>query len=102
VKPVVPRVRAVEDIERAVDHLLEEAGEDVALSFVDDLEQACAHLGEHPGTGSPLWGHELGLPGLRGWRMRRHPYVVFCLEREDHVDVWLYCSSRYRTLPPAA
>lgn len=98
-KPVVPRARAVEDIEAAVDHLLEEASEEVALSFIDDLERAFSHLAEHPGTGSTRWAYELGLPGLRSWRMRRHPYVVFYLERDDHVDVWRVLHGR-RDIPP--
>ncbi len=98
-KPVIPRARAVEDIEAAIDHLVVEAGSDVALGFIDEVEQAFSELGEHPGTGSTRWAHELSLPGLRSWSLRRHPYVVFYLEREDHVDVWRVLHGR-RDIPP--
>ena len=32
--------------------------------------------------------HELNLPGLRSWPLTHYPYLVFYLERADHVDVW--------------
>ena len=28
------------------------------------------------------------LPGLRFWRLKQYPYLVFYLERSDHIDVW--------------
>lgn len=98
-KPVIPRARAVEDIEAAVDHLRDVAGQEVALGFIDDLELAFSHLAEQPRAGSTRWAHELGLPGLRSWRMRRHPYVLSCLERVDHIDVWRVLHGR-RDTPP--
>lgn len=32
--------------------------------------------------------HDLNLPGLRAWPLTRYPYLVFYVERSDHVDVW--------------
>lgn len=87
-KPVIPRERARRDIDEAVDHYLAEAGERVALGFIDALEQAFRHIARHPATGSPRYGHELDLPGLRSWPLKRYPYLVFYVERDDHVDVW--------------
>ena len=46
------------------------------------------HLGRHPATGSPRYAHELNLPGLRSWPLTRYPYLIFYVERPDHVDVW--------------
>lgn len=87
-KPVIPRERARRDIEEAIEHYLAEAGERVALGFVDALERAFRHIARHPATGSPRLGHELDLPGLRSWPVKRYPYLVFYVERDDHVDVW--------------
>jgi hypothetical protein len=28
------------------------------------------------------------LPGLRSWPLRRFPYLIFFIEREEHIDVW--------------
>ena len=39
-KPVVLRERARRDIDEAVEHYLTEAGEAVALAFIDALEDA--------------------------------------------------------------
>lgn len=52
------------------------------------LEQALAYLGRRPATGSPRYAHELNIPGLRSWTLDRFPYLVFCVERSDHLDVW--------------
>jgi len=88
VKPVVPREQANRDVDDAVAYYLDEGAASVALDFIDALEQAYTHIGRHPGTGSPRYGHELDLPGLCSWSLFRYPYLVFYLERPDHIDVW--------------
>jgi toxin ParE1/3/4 len=87
-KPVVPRELARRDVEEAIDHYLHEASEQVTLAFVDALEAAYAGIARHPAAGSPRYAHELGIPGLRVWGLRRYPYIVFYREQPDHVDVW--------------
>ncbi|CAN7299947.1 type II toxin-antitoxin system RelE/ParE family toxin [Variovorax sp. LjRoot84] len=85
---VVPREQANRDVEDAISHYLAEDAEHAALGFVDALEQAYAHIGRHPSTGSPRYAHELNLPGLRSWPLTRYPYLVFYIEHADHIDVW--------------
>ncbi len=87
-KPVVPREQAKQDVEEALAYYMAEDAEVAALGFIDALEQAYAHIGRHPATGSPRHAHELNLPGLRSWPLTRYPYLVFYVERSDHVDVW--------------
>ena len=87
-KPVVLRERANRDAVEAVDHYLHAAGKRTALGLIDALERACDHLARHPATGSSRHAHELDLPGLRSWPLRGYPYLVFYMERDDHVDVW--------------
>jgi toxin ParE1/3/4 len=43
---------------------------------------------EHPAAGSPRYTHELDLPGLRVWPVRRFPYLVFYVEGAEEIDVW--------------
>jgi toxin ParE1/3/4 len=88
VKPVVPRALARQDVDDVVDHYLADAGEKVALGFIDAVERAYRHIAAQPATGSPRYAHELGLAGLRSWPLRRYPYLIFYVERDDHVDVW--------------
>ncbi len=87
-KPVLPRAQAVRDVDAALDHYLAESAVEAALGFIDALEQAYGHLSRNPATGSPRYGHELGLPGVRSWPLTRYPFLVFFIEREDHIDVW--------------
>ena len=52
-----------------------------------------AHIARRPATGSPRYALQVGLAGLapenvRFWRLGRYPYLVFYIERNDHVDVW--------------
>lgn len=87
-KPVIPRDLANRDVDEIIEHYLSEGAEQAALGFITALEQAYGHLGRHPATGSPRFGHELNLPGLRSWKLARYPHVVFYVERDDHIDVW--------------
>jgi toxin ParE1/3/4 len=87
-KRVLPRQIARRDVEAAVDHYSREAGRDIALGFIDALEAAYVAIARHPAAGSPRYAHELGLPGLRTWALKRFPFLVFYVERDDHIDVW--------------
>ena len=88
VRPVVPREQAHRDVEDAVAYYLAQDAESAALGFIDALEKAYGHIGRHPASGSPRYAHELNLPGLRSWPLTRFPYLVFYVERADHIDVW--------------
>lgn len=98
VKPVVPRGLARRDVDEAIAHYLNEGGERVALRFIDAVEKAYAHIGRQPASGSPRYAHELNIPGLRSWSLGRFPYLVFYVERRDHVDVWRVLHGR-RDIP---
>lgn len=87
-KPVIPRASARQDVDEAISFYLSEQAEQAALGFIDALEQAYDYIGRNPATGSPRYAHELDLPGLRGWPLKRYPHIVFYLERDDHIDVW--------------
>jgi toxin ParE1/3/4 len=87
-KPVIPREQANRDIDEALGHYLSEGAEPAALGFIDMLELAYAHIARHPATGSIHYAHELNLPGLRFWPLKRFPCLVFYVEHEFHIDVW--------------
>lgn len=87
-KPVIPRIRASQDVDEAIAYYLAVDAEAAAIGFVDALERAYAHIGRHPATGSTRYAHELDLPGLRTWRLNRYPHLVFYMEQADHIDVW--------------
>jgi len=87
-KPVIPRELANRDVDEAIGHYLSEDARQAALGFIEALEQAYAHIGRHPASGSPRYAHELDLPGLRSWPLTRYPHLVFYIERSDHIDVW--------------
>ncbi|MCA9686188.1 MAG: type II toxin-antitoxin system RelE/ParE family toxin [Myxococcales bacterium] len=96
--PVVPREVARRDIDATIDFYLAQGAAAAALGFVDALEAAVATVGTQPSAGSPRHGHELGLPGLRTWPLAGYPYLLFYLERRDHVDLWRVLHSR-RDIP---
>lgn len=87
-KPVIPREQANQDVDDAIAYYLSEGAEAGALGLIDELEQAYRHISRNPVAGSPRYGHELNLPGLRVWPLSRHPYMIFCTEKPDHIDVW--------------
>ena len=87
-KPIVPREQARRDIEEAVDYYAREAGEQIALAFIDTVENAYRAISNHPAAGSLRYAYELNLPGLRSRPLKRYPYLVFYVEREDQIDIW--------------
>jgi toxin ParE1/3/4 len=97
-KPVVLRALAQQDVEEAVAFYLGEGADHAAVGFIDALEQAYAQIGRHPAIGSPRYAHELDLPELRSWPLRRYPYLVFYVEGEEHIDVWRVLHGR-RDIP---
>lgn len=96
-RPVIPRESA-NRVDEAVDHYLSEGGEQAALGFIDALEKAYQHISRHPATASTRYAHELDLPALRSWPMRRYPHLVFYVESDDHIDVWRVLHSQ-RDIP---
>lgn len=97
-KPVIPRERALTDIQEAVDFYLEEGGDGPALAFAEALEWGFVHVGRHPASGSLRFAHELAIPDLRAWPLGRFPYLLFYVEMSHHVDVWRVLHVR-RDLP---
>lgn len=86
----VARLREVarRDVEDVVDYYVGEGGEALALRFVDTLERALRLIARHPAAGSPRFGYELQLPGLRACSLRTFPYLIFYVEQKEFVDVW--------------
>ena len=82
-RPVIPRELGHRDVEEAIAHYLEEGTAPAALGFIDALERAYVQIGRHPASGSPRYGLELNLPGLRCWPLARYPHLVFYVERVD-------------------
>ena len=97
-KPAIAREQASQDVDDAVDYYQREAGEKAALGFIAALELVWRHIAHHPATESSRYAHELDLPGLRFWPLKRFPYLVFFVEREDHIDVWRVLHAR-RDIP---
>ena len=88
VKPLIPRALARQDVEDALSYYLSEEAERAAPGFIDALEQAYAHIGRNPATSSSRYARELNLPSLRSCPLKRYPYIVCYVERDDHIDVW--------------
>jgi toxin ParE1/3/4 len=86
-KPLVRHERADADVEGAVEYYLQHAPE-VALKFIDGLEQAYRQIQQRPAIGSPRYAHELNLPGLRFKQCKRFPYLVFYVESAQQIDIW--------------
>lgn len=87
IKPIVTRHRADNDADDAFDFYLIEAGVEIAIEFIDDLERAFHHISRHPLAGSTRYGEELMISGIRYWPMKRFPYPIFYVEKERHIEI---------------
>lgn len=92
------RAAARSDVDEATSHYVDEGGSEVALGFIDALEHALGHLARYPESGSPRYGHELNLPGLRSWPLKPYPYLVFYMTGSETIDVWRVLHDR-RDIP---
>lgn len=81
------RERALADVEGAVQWYAEQEGERTANEFLDALAAAYTHIARHPRTGSPRWALVLNMAGLRSWTLDRYPWLVFYVQRGDHIEV---------------
>lgn len=96
-KPAIRSELADADIEAALAYY---AAEDVqiALGFLDELQHATNRIEANPAMGSPRYAHELNIPRLRFWSLRRFPYALFYIEHADHLDV-IRCVHLSRDVP---
>jgi toxin ParE1/3/4 len=56
-KPTILRLIADQDVDDAINYFIGEGAPQAALEFIDELEQACAHICRHPDTGSARYAH---------------------------------------------
>lgn len=85
-------------MDEAVAHYLDHAGSDVAIGFIDRLEEAFGHIADSPASGSPRYGHEVNLPGLRSCPLGSYPYLVCYMTAAGRIDVWRVLHER-RDIP---
>jgi toxin ParE1/3/4 len=55
-------------------------------AFFDAFDKAIAQIERQPGIGSPRYGQELEVTGLRHWSLRKFPYAVFYTEETAHLN----------------
>lgn len=87
-RTIIRRRLARTDIEQAAAHYFDTAGPTVGERFVAAVEAAAAHAANHPEAGSARYAQALGRPGLRFWPLKGYPYLVFCRNAGDHLDLW--------------
>ncbi len=95
---VTLRAAARRDVDEVITHYLEEAGSQVALGFTDALQEAFRHIADNPRSGSPRYGQEVNVPGLRSWPIKGYPHLVFYMVGQGQIDVWRVLHSR-RDIP---
>lgn len=64
------------DLEAIVDHYLQEAGVEVAASFLSAWDHSRMLLREQPDIGSPRLAEASGIPNLRTWPIKRFPHLI--------------------------
>lgn len=96
-KPAIRSALAAADIQSALEFYLAETLQ-LAATFIDELERATRHIETHPATGSPRYAHELNVPQLRHWPLKRFPFALFYIEHADHLDV-IRCVHMSRDIP---
>lgn len=87
-KPVSRSRQAQQDIVETIDYYKAVASAEVALRFVEALEDASVHISEFPAAGSPRFWERQGLSGLRSRQIRDFPHLIFYVEEADRIVIW--------------
>ena len=85
--PVRLRPRARQDRRDEVRWYRDEAGSRIAAQLVRALQKALVALQQNPEIGSPSLGREIGIDGLRTWRIDGFPLTFWYFARAGYVDV---------------
>jgi len=83
-------IRRSEEAEKDVDGIVvyySQQGLLLANHFIREYEASLRAIEKMPGTGSPRFAHELGIPELRAYSMNDCPYFVFYREHKDAIDI---------------
>ena len=86
-KPAPLRPQALRDQQGEVRYYRKVGGTRVAVKAARATNSALDQIELEPGVGSPTLGKDLGVPGLRTWRVQKFPLLWCYFERGDHLDV---------------
>ena len=87
-KPLHWHPLARRDADEAAAWYAQEGGLALELTFTATLQATAGLISAHPGIGSPRYATVLNLAGLRCWRVKGFPQLVFYIERETQLDIW--------------
>ena len=82
------RSRGASDVDGAIAYLRGDAGDAVALDFIDALDRGDQPHHTLTECRSLRFAYELGDPELRAWGLRRFPSVIFYVPFGDGIDIW--------------
>ena len=72
-------------MDAALAFLLQKSAPAAARQLLEEFEAALTRIAGRPAIGSPRYAHLLR--GLRFWKLRRHPYLVFYVSQPGFIDV---------------
>lgn len=97
-KPIRLRALAAADLDDTASYDRDHVGEESALGFIDEVQDAFGLISSGPGIGSLRYSYDLDIPGLRAFPIKRFGHAVFYVETDDVVDVWRILHTR-RDIP---
>ncbi len=86
-KQFLPHRFAMDDKEEIVRYYEQTSTEQIALSFVNALDQAYAQILKYPNMGSPRPEHDLDLSGIRSWSLKRFPHQIYYEVHDDRIEL---------------
>ncbi len=87
-KRFIPHRFAVQDEEEIVQYYEQTSSEQIALGFINALDQAFSKLSRFPQMGSPRSEYDLELDGIRSWSLKKFPHLIYYEIQDDHIELW--------------
>lgn len=78
----------MQDEEEIVHYYEQTSSEQVALGFINTLDQAFSQLSRYPQMGSPRPEYDLELDGIRSWSLKRFPHLIYYEIQGNRIELW--------------
>ncbi len=86
-KPSLLRPQAIRDQQSEVRNYRTQRDIRLAVKVANATNAALDQIELNPGMGSPTLGKQLGIQGLRTWRVGKFPLLWLYFEHKNHLDV---------------
>lgn len=86
-KTLIYHRKVEQDFEQAIDFYTKKS-KALGNKFYHELVKAYGHISVHPAIDLNCFSYELNILNLKTWELRDFPYIIFYIEKADHIHIY--------------